>query len=67
MTIFSPKHPGLICICERCGCLFSYQNTDIYGDLVYCPLCKKDNKIDYDKNYNGIITEEKECTTTQTT
>lgn len=55
IKVLSPTYPGFICICEKCGCLFSYQNADIYGNLIYCPLCKKDNKIDYDKNYNGIV------------
>jgi hypothetical protein len=56
--IFSKVYPGLICICEKCGCLFGYQNEDIYGNLVYCPLCKNGNTIEYDRNYDGIIKQE---------
>lgn len=59
MIVFSEKHPGRILICENCGALLGYQDSDVYGNLVYCPLCKKDNKIDYDKNYDGIVKEEK--------
>lgn len=55
IQVLSPTYPGLICICEKCGALFSYQNSDIYGNLVYCPLCKNGNIIEYDRNYEGII------------
>jgi DNA-directed RNA polymerase subunit M/transcription elongation factor TFIIS len=60
MQVLSPTFPGLILICEQCGALLSYNKTDIYGaNLVYCPLCKHANEIEYDKNYDGIVTEEK--------
>ena len=59
MIILSEKFPGRILICGNCGCLFAYNENDIYGQDVYCPLCKARNTIDYDKNYDGIIKEEK--------
>lgn len=37
-----------------------YDKTDIYGNnLVYCPICREANAIDYDRNYDGIVKEEK--------
>ena len=62
MEILSPKYPGRILICDKCGALLAYNNADIYGNLVYCPLCKNGNQIDFDKNYDGIIKEEKRKT-----
>ena len=59
MIVLSEKFPGRILICQNCGALLAYNSGDIYGDLVYCPLCKFANKIDFDKNYDGIIKEEK--------
>lgn len=59
MEILSPKYPGRILICDKCGALLAYNNADIYGDLVYCPLCKNGNQIEFDKNYDGIVIEEK--------
>lgn len=55
MEVLSPKFPGRLLICQNCGALLSYNEHDIYGSDVYCPLCKAKNTIDYDKNYNGII------------
>lgn len=57
MQILSEIFPGRILICSECGCLFSYNEKDIYGSDVYCPLCKQKNIIDYNKNYDGIIQE----------
>lgn len=60
MQVISQVFPGLILICQKCGALLSYNKSDIYGaNLVYCPLCKHANEIEYDKNYDGIIMEEK--------
>ena len=58
MEILSTKFPGRILICGSCGCLFAYNENDIYGQDVYCPLCKQKNTIDYDKKYDGIIVQE---------
>ena len=55
MEVLSAKFPGRILICEKCGALLAYNSGDIYGNLVYCPLCKAANKIDFDKEYDGII------------
>lgn len=50
IQVLSPKFPGRILICDRCGALLSYQEEDVYGEnLVYCPVCKNANKILYVK------------------
>lgn len=56
MEVLSTKFPGRILICDRCGALLAYKEADIYGEnLIYCPLCKFCNQIDYVKGYDGII------------
>lgn len=51
IEVIYPKFPGRILICDRCGVLLRYEESDIYGDnIVYCPVCKYDNKIKYNKN-----------------
>ena len=56
ITILTKGYPGRILVCAGCGSLLSYQESDIYGaNLIYCPVCKYCNTIDYDKNFNGII------------
>ena len=60
MVVFSKTYPGRILICSKCGALLGYNETDIYGaNLIYCPLCKNCNEIDYAKGYDGIVVEEK--------
>ena len=60
MEVLSQKYPGIMIICQGCGAvLANIQKSDIYGaNLVYCPLCKHANEIEYDKNYDGIVKEE---------
>jgi len=55
MEVLSQKYPGIMIICQGCGAvLANIQKSDIYGaNLVYCPLCKHANEIEYDKNYEG--------------
>jgi len=62
MIVLSEKYVGLFCICEGCGALIAkIQPSDIYADnLLYCPLCKHQNKLNYNKNYDGIVKENKE-------
>jgi len=57
MVVLSNKFPGIIIICQGCGCLIgNIQSSDIYAEnLVYCPLCKYQNILNFNKNYNGII------------
>ena len=57
MEVLSQKHPGIMIICQGCGAvLANIQRSDIYGaNLVYCPLCKFQNLLEYDRNYDGII------------
>ena len=61
MEVLSPKYPGIIIVCQGCGAvLANIKSSDIYGEnLVYCPLCKAMNVLNYNKNYDGIIKEEK--------
>ena len=61
MEVLTRTHPGLYIICDGCGALLAnIQKSDIYGaNLVYCPLCKHQNLLEYDRNYNGIIEKEK--------
>ena len=40
MIVFSEKYPGRILICQNCGALLGYNEHDIYGNDVYCPICK---------------------------
>lgn len=55
MIVFSEKYPGRIVICQNCGCLYGYNEHDIYGHDVYCPLCKAKTTLDYDKDYDGVV------------
>lgn len=56
MQVLSPVFVGRILVCQQCGALLNYKESDIYGtNLVYCPLCKYANEILYDKNYNGEV------------
>lgn len=57
MEVLTNKHPGIMIICEGCGAvLANIQRSDIYGaNFVYCPLCKFQNVLEYDKNYEGEV------------
>ena len=55
MVVLSEKFPGRIYICDTCGALLAYNDKDVYGNQVYCPLCKQPHTLDYDKNYNGVV------------
>ena len=60
MIVLSPQFVGRILICNNCGAVLAYNDQDIYGkNILYCPICKHQHFLDYDKEYNGIITEEK--------
>ena len=56
-VVYSKTFPGMIHICSRCGCLFSYTYGDIYGNLIYCPVCKNADTTDIIKDYDGISTD----------
>ena len=60
MVILSDKYMGLILICKQCGAILGdIKSSDIYGEnLVYCPICKFCNTIDYNKNYDGTVKSE---------
>ena len=57
MEVLSQKYPGIMIVCQGCGAvLANIQRSDIYcANLVYCPLCKYANEIEYDKNYEGEV------------
>ena len=57
MEVLSQKYPGIMIVCQGCGAvLANIQRSDVYGaNLVYCPLCKYANEIEYDKNYEGEV------------
>ena len=56
MQVLSKGYVGRTLVCSKCYALLAYNEADIYGEnLVYCPLCKNCNIIDYNKNYNGIV------------
>lgn len=59
MEVLTNRYPGLICICEECGCLLAnIQESDIYAEnIVYCPCCRHGNHILYNKKYDGIVKE----------
>lgn len=59
MEVLYPKFPGLLAICEGCSALLHYTPKDIYGNVIYCPLCKAAIEVPFDKNYDGLIKEEK--------
>ena len=59
MQILFPKYPGLLAICNGCGALLQYTPKDIYGTVIYCPKCKTAIEVPMNKEYDGIIKEEK--------
>lgn len=52
-----PKMVGpLWSICENCDCLFVFDDNDVYEDhYVYCVQCGFKNRIEYEKNYDGVV------------
>jgi len=61
MKILSPTYPGSIFICSDCGCLFSYQISDINENhFVYCPVCHMRQRIPLDLSYDGEIKNDSE-------
>lgn len=59
MKVLFSKYPGLLTICNGCGALLQYTPADIYGKVIYCPLCKATTEVPYDKGYDGFVKEEK--------
>ena len=57
MIILSKTYPGLLATCEKCGSLLVYTVKDIYGTVIYCPLCKAAIEVPLDKNYEGVVKE----------
>ncbi len=55
MTIVSPKYLGLLIYCKGCGALLSYGSNDVYGNVVYCPICKVSTEVSLQKDYDGSI------------
>ena len=59
MRVISQEFLGRLITCQNCGALLEWEDKDVYGSDIYCPICKKSNHIDYDKNYDGIVKESK--------
>lgn len=59
MEVLLNRFPGLLAICNNCGALLHYTPQDIYGVVIYCPLCKATIEVPYTKGYDGTIKEEK--------
>ena len=58
MRVISQDFIGRLIVCSNCGALLEWEDKDVYGKDVYCPLCKQATHIDYDKNYDGIVKKE---------
>ena len=59
MQVITKSYPGLIVCCSGCGALLKYSPADVYGQVIYCPLCKASTEVALNKDYNGLIKEEK--------
>ena len=57
MQVLLNKYPGLMIICEGCGSVLAdIKPSDIYGNnFVYCPICKHQNILNFDKTYDGMV------------
>lgn len=57
MKVISQVFPGIMIVCQGCGCLIGdIKPSDIYAEnLIYCPLCRFQNILEFNKNYDGII------------
>ena len=59
MKILSPTYPGSILICSDCGCLFAYNQSDLYeNQFVYCPVCHIRQRANLNLNYEGEVKNE---------
>ena len=59
MKIISKTFPGITICCSGCGALLAYTSADIYGNVIYCPICKATTEVPFDKNYDGLVKEDK--------
>lgn len=61
MQVVYRRYPGLWFICQQCGALMvDVQLSDIYNDSdVYCPCCKFKNTLPLNKNYDGVVKNDK--------
>ena len=58
MKVLATRFPGLLQICSTCGALLAYSKKDMYGDVIYCPLCKRPTKVPVvDGEINKELTE----------
>ncbi len=58
MEVIINKFPGLLATCDKCGSILRWTPQDVYGKVVYCPLCKNSIEVPFDKNYDGVIKEQ---------
>lgn len=49
MRVISPNFSGLVIHCEKCHALLQYDVEDVYGKVIYCPLCKGSTEVPLQK------------------
>ena len=55
MVILSKNYSGLVAHCDRCRALLGWTSTDVYGTVIYCPICKNQIEVPFDKSYNDSM------------
>ena len=45
MIVLSNSYCGLTINCSECRALLGYNITDVYGNVIYCPICKKPTEV----------------------
>ena len=58
MKVLANRFAGLLQICSTCGAVLAYNKKDVYGEVIYCPLCKKPTRVPLiDGEINKELTE----------
>lgn len=52
MVVLSQNYGGLVAYCDRCRALLGWKAEDVYGTIIYCPICKNQIEVPFNKNYN---------------
>ena len=45
MVILSKNYSGLVAYCDRCKALLGWTSADVYGTVIYCPICKNQIEV----------------------
>lgn len=40
MVVLNGRFAGLIGRCNKCYAILGYTMKDVYGDKIYCPVCR---------------------------